>query len=31
VLYDIEEVSKCTPSSVGESEEWAVIVNSAEL
>jgi hypothetical protein len=30
VLCDIEDVASFTPSSVGESEEWAAIVSSAE-
>jgi hypothetical protein len=30
VLCDIEDVASFTPSSVGESEEWAAIVSAAE-
>jgi hypothetical protein len=30
VLCDIEDVSSFTPGTVGESPEWAAIVNSAE-
>jgi hypothetical protein len=30
VLGDIEDVAGHTPASVGESSEWAVIVNAAE-
>jgi hypothetical protein len=30
VLGDIEDVAGHTPVSVGESEEWAAIVNAAE-
>jgi hypothetical protein len=30
VLGDIEDVAGHTPASVGESSEWAAIVNSAE-
>jgi hypothetical protein len=30
VLCDMEEVARHIPASVGESEEWAAIVNAAE-
>jgi hypothetical protein len=30
VLGDIEDVAGHTPATVGESEEWAAIVNAAE-
>jgi hypothetical protein len=30
VLYDIEEVARHIPASVGESAEWSAIVNAAE-
>jgi hypothetical protein len=30
VIRDIEEVARYTPASVGESEQWSTIVNTAE-
>jgi hypothetical protein len=30
VLCSNEDLAWCTPASVGESEEWAAIVSSAE-
>jgi hypothetical protein len=30
VLCDIEALAGCTPATVGESEEWAAVVRSAE-
>jgi hypothetical protein len=30
VLGDIEDVARHIPVSIGESEEWAVIINAAE-
>jgi hypothetical protein len=30
VLCSIEDLASCTPASVGEREEWAAIVSSAE-
>jgi hypothetical protein len=30
VLCSIEDLASCTPASVGESEEWAATVSSAE-
>jgi hypothetical protein len=30
ILSDIENLAGCTPAKVGESYEWASIVNSAE-
>jgi hypothetical protein len=29
-LYDIENLASSTPVSVGESEEWAAVISSAE-
>jgi hypothetical protein len=30
VFRDIEEMARCTPASVGESEQWSSIVSTAE-
>jgi hypothetical protein len=30
VLCDIEALAGCTPAAVGESEEWAAVVSTAE-
>jgi hypothetical protein len=30
VLYSIDDLASCTPTSVGESKEWATIVSSDE-
>jgi hypothetical protein len=30
VLFEIEDLASCTPASIGESEQWAAIVSSAE-